>query len=567
MHDQIIPWHGWMDPTAKQTYIAAAALSAPFRSVIITMPDALEERFFLYNNKDEGGEVPYDVTRIRVDSSVTSIPSKAFRSRRQLLEIQLPNRLRSIGPLAFYGCKALTKVTIPPLVRAIPNDLFRSCESLQEVELSEGLVEILPDAFCRCISLRIIRIPRTVKRIRQFAFQDCQSLESISLPERLQEISFSSFHGCISLKKIAVPSSVKSIGGTAFRGCSHLVSVELQEGLRMIDSLAFLECVSLTAMRIPSTVSKIGREAFAGCSRLVSVELFERNLQILHGLAFARCSSLGNLALPSSITNTLYENVFQGCSKLQELPLANDRDLLETLTKRFDNRPVHKVCYYQVFYPLDTALRDLRGAIEESDECDSESDAYDESQVDCLGMTPYHILALSTRPDLSLLEACLPRFSKDLWSKQDSTGSSPMEYLCKNIAPETPESIKWSIQLTLGDRIQWLGLEQWRRVVFNATERLLVIDRSERLGLVHSIHSKLELYELKEAVSLLELALWKVKTDEVTLLVEMEEIRHGKQKGLGHVDRQSCRVNCGADIVIANVLPFLGALTSNDSRA
>jgi hypothetical protein len=531
------------------------------------MPDAaLEERFFLYNKKDKGGEVPYDVTRIRVDSSVTSIPRAAFRSRRQLLEIQLPKRLRNIGPLAFYNCKALTKVNIPPLVRTIPNDLFRVCESLLEVELSEGLVEILADAFWGCTSLRFIRIPRTVKSIRKSAFQDCQSLESISLPDRLQEISFSSFNGCISLKTIAVPSSVKSIGATAFLGCSHLVSVELQEGLRMIDGFAFLDCVSLTAMRIPSTVSKIGREAFAGCSRLVSVELFERNLQILHSLAFARCSSLGNLALPLS-TNTLYqENVLQGCSKLQELPLSNDGDLLEALTKRFDKRPVHKVCYYQVFYPLDAALHDLRAAMEESDACDSESDTYYDSQVDCLGMTPFHILALSSRPDLSLLEACLPRFSKDLWRQQDSTGSSPMEYLCRNMAPETPESIKYAIQLTLGDRIRWLGLEQWRRVIFDATERLLVIDRSERLGLVHSIHSKLELYELKEAVSLLELALWKVKTDEVTLLVEMEEIYHGKQRGLGPVDRQSCRVKCGADIVIASVLPFLGALTSNDFR-
>ena len=65
---------------------------------------------------------------------------------------------------------------------------------------------------------------------------------------------------------------------------------------------------------------------------------------------------------------------------------------------------------------------------------------------------------------------------------------------------------------------------------------------------VSSIHDKLARYERMEIFSTLELFLWKLNI-------------HQSQTSLGQLtedDRKSCRVYSGAEIVIVNVMPFLG---------
>jgi hypothetical protein len=62
-------------------------------------------------------------------------------------------------------------------------------------------------------------------------------------------------------------------------------------------------------------------------------------------------------------------------------------------------------------------------------------------------------------------------------------------------------------------------------------------------------HKKL----LKEATTVLELALWKAKVEDESSL----EARAKKVKIDSHCARTEARVTCGADIIIKNVLPFL----------
>jgi hypothetical protein len=47
-----------------------------------------------------------------------------------------------------------------------------------------------------------------------------------------------------------------------------------------------------------------------------------------------------------------------------------------------------------------------------------------------------------------------------------------------------------------------------------------------------------------EAISVVELALWKVKL-----------ISSG-----GEIDREICRIQCGADIIVPNILPFVDTI-------
>ena len=85
--------------------------------------------------------------------------------------------------------------------------------------------------------------------------------------------------------------------------------------------------------------------------------------------------------------------------------------------------------------------------------------------------------------------------------------------------------------------------------------------------------SKLATYERLESVSLLELALWKVKIDSCKAAYDTdhecgEECRSKRPRldrsHLDGVDRQSCRIKSGAYVVISNVLPFLNKVCRED---
>ena len=84
---------------------------------------------------------------------------------------------------------------------------------------------------------------------------------------------------------------------------------------------------------------------------------------------------------------------------------------------------------------------------------------------------------------------------------------------------------------------------------------------------LYLIQFKLAQYEHLESLSLLEEELWKLKIDESKLskASECEEepshkkckIDLSKSMDVAIISRKSCRINCGAEIVISSVLPSL----------
>ena len=66
------------------------------------------------------------------------------------------------------------------------------------------------------------------------------------------------------------------------------------------------------------------------------------------------------------------------------------------------------------------------------------------------------------------------------------------------------------------------------------------------------MYDRLAAYEIaKEATSILELALWKKQNEERL----GKRARISEDVSLSY--REQCRMNCGADIIIWNVLPYL----------
>jgi hypothetical protein len=347
--------------------------------------------------------------------------------------------------------------SMPPAVIEIQGGAFLGCTSLASLDLPEGLQSIGDESFARCESLASLHIPSTVGKIGKFAFDQCEGLRSLTLPETLEIIEDFMFNWCISLTHIEIPPTVTKIGVAAFQYCKGLKHLRIPSSVARIDRSAFQFCKGLKHLRIPSSVTRIERAAFAQCTRLISLELPEGLEMIDLGAEFnidgrnelwniSGCQSLVNLAIPSEqLHSQLDECRFMAGLKLRHVA-SNFNDLVIILQHRFDTLPVHRLCYYPSYYPLTETMENLRKSIDE--------DPSAGTKVDSFGMTPFHILALSQKPNLSLFQALLKVYKMDIIRTRDKFGSTPIDYLCMNHTPDSATVIKSLIV----QRIQWLGL-------------------------------------------------------------------------------------------------------------
>eukprot|EP00980_Cylindrotheca_fusiformis_P018207 scaffold5897_cov124-Cylindrotheca_fusiformis.AAC.1 len=168
-------------------------------------------------------------------------------------------------------------------------------------------------------------------------------------------------------------------------------------------------------------------------------------------------------------------------------------------------------------------------------------------QVDEFDMTPLHVLLLSQTPNLDMLVALMKAGHLDhVIHGRDSFGSTPMDYLCLNRMPTSTKVIRRVLH-TRFDHL--LGLNRlWKSDMLRSVDAALAADWSSRRREVVAVYLKLAMYERKEIFSLIELYLWKIEIEEVG----------SKKEQIG--DRESCRISCGASVVLPHVLPFLDKL-------
>ena len=199
---------------------------------------------FIYNGV---GGVPMNVIHVRVDPSVTVIPAEAFKNRRQLEVVELPEGLIRIENEAFHSCETLKRINIPSTVTEIGNCAFQYCSF-------------------KCYEELVIDLPSNLCRLGQRAFQFCQSLQRINIPSGVTAIEQEIFWDCVSLKVVSLPEGLESIGVSAFYHCESLVSVNLPSSLKVVGMAAFQSCRVLNEVHMPDTIQSIEEETFSGCN-------------------------------------------------------------------------------------------------------------------------------------------------------------------------------------------------------------------------------------------------------------------------------------------------------------
>mmetsp|Transcript_21575 Transcript_21575/g.53361 ORF Transcript_21575/g.53361 Transcript_21575/m.53361 type:complete len:833 (-) Transcript_21575:717-3215(-) len=519
----------------KTTYcIEAEAFSECFSLRYAHLPEALK---IISNGLFNGCEGLYDVN---VPSTVTEIGSRAFEGSRSLSDLELPYGLLKIGSGAFSD-SGIELLHVPCTVEVIGESAFMHCDELRTVILPPKLEIIREETFDCCTQLSEINIPASITEVGDFAFSDCGSLKSLD------------FSRCCNLSRI---------GEHAFSCCEELCKVLLpRTNLTVIEKRTFEWCTSLKYLWIPPTVTSIEGGAFHFCTSLLSLELPE-GLEAMHllgwcyveGTEICRNDALVNLYIPSSQGVEIPEDEDLFFANLILSTAANDfDDLFNKLQHRFDDLPLHRVCYFQSYHTQEENLGSMKTIlIEDPLACD---------RVDAFGMTPIHLLSLSQGPSLGLLLELLSTTSVDILQNKDVFGSTPLEYLCKNHSSKAIHVTKSLLGIVMEPRISYLRPARWRKELRSGFEAVQVAPFLSMKDKLDSFLAVLAFYEWGEVQCLVEMVLWKLKVD----AGGMAQLQHGAKSAIatpGALDemievRESSRVKCGLDVVLEHVMPFL----------
>ena len=108
------------------------------------------------------------VTDVVIPEGVKAITRDAF-SERDLISVQFPRTLESIGESAFVKCENLTSIVLPDTLVELSHGAFLGCKKLCEVTLSQNMRDIASSAF-GYTALQHIEIPASVTEIGSNTF-------------------------------------------------------------------------------------------------------------------------------------------------------------------------------------------------------------------------------------------------------------------------------------------------------------------------------------------------------------------------------------------------------------
>ena len=79
--------------------------------------------------------------------------------------VSIPNYIKTIGYLAFSGCRNLTNIEIPDSVTTIIDGAFSNCRNLKTITIPDSVRSIGVDAFYGCKNLKITCYSEKVKEL------------------------------------------------------------------------------------------------------------------------------------------------------------------------------------------------------------------------------------------------------------------------------------------------------------------------------------------------------------------------------------------------------------------
>ena len=322
----------------------------------------------------------------------------------------------------------------------------------------------------------IVRFHPSVVEVEDEAYKDCKQLREVLFDDGLRKIGGYAFSGCTSLSSITLPSTVTEIGDSAFQYCINLRVVVLNDGLQKIGRSAFYYCTSLSSITLPSTVTEVDELAFHDCSNLSKV-VFNDGLQKIGKFAFWYCTSLESITLSSTVTE-IGHGAFQECRELRKVIF---------------NEGLQKIGKWALEYCTSLESITLPSTVTEIGD-------WAFRYCNNLRKVVLHGVPRGIGEDAFRRCRSLERFTfPTISSRLDNLIHTGNWEEIENEVNEVRGVVEWSNDELFVSTEAMGGGKNW-----NAVRKRL--DKITRL---------IFCYELKEATSMLELALWKFKLDQV----------------------------------------------------
>ena len=335
-----------------------------------------------------------------------------------------------------------------------------------------------------------VRFDPTVENIDNAAFEGRSKLIEVELNDGLRQIGDEAFYACTSLQSINIPSTVTKISKYAFASCTGMREVVLNEGLRSIENNAFGGCKSLQSITIPSTTLVVCDSTFWSCTQLREVVLNEGLTKIGYH-AFHDCSSLQSVTIPSTVDD-INSMAFSYCTNIRNVVFKDGIKRIKS--GAFVNTSLERIIIPSTVIEIGKhAFRDCSSLKEvvivpplqivfTSGVCSSpfvERNAF----RGCSSLERFKFPSLSTR-----LNDIIKAGQLDIEAKIDDI-----------------PSVEWR-----GGEISIPPAHRQIENRLGIMEEVVEIDE-EKVARVEGLIAK---YELREATSLFELALWKARLDQ-----------------------------------------------------
>ena len=469
---------------------------------------------FVYTGVGEGAVAPKGVVRVRVDPSMLAIPADAFRSRSKMNEVQLHDGLYGIGTQAFYRCTALNKV-----------------------QLSDGVERIGRSAF-DCCNFTKFRCPPLVTTISDRMLRSCTGLFSLELPERIFDVDYQAFGCCRSLRNISLASNtVVDVHDMyhAFVYCTDL--------LHIFDTVeAIVNALKIRFDELPVH----GKMYFKSYYNQMTAEEF------LNSITIGENGDLDPTGLHQDCLGMTPLHIM-ACSTVQQLELYH-----LMIEKYPENLIVEDVwgappLLYAVWGDVPSEIVTFLVNSYQSLYPDHEFDWG--TMLITLGRTNAPVAKIQNLLDIQ----------QTLSSGYNIDWDQVLNELAERTlwaAPQSnPKTFCFLTKSSIATRVNAIGVKHFRDAMADDWNGDCDDDDFNRQEWRAETITKLQYYEseyrkLKESTSLLELALWKARISSLDHEKAMGE--GNKKMKMDQSDfRLQCRISCGADHVIENVLPYL----------
>lgn len=173
-----------------------------------------------------------NIKSISIPNSVKYLEEGVFYGCKNMVSVTIGNGVVSIGSKAFLDCTTLSSVYISDIASwckivfysnplSTAKHLYLNNEEVIELIIPENVKSIPGSAFSGCASITSVTLPSSVTSIGGGAFKDCSNISSLSL-ENIVSIGGQSFANCTGLKKVTVGKSIKTISSKSFENCTAL---------------------------------------------------------------------------------------------------------------------------------------------------------------------------------------------------------------------------------------------------------------------------------------------------------------------------------------------------------